>query len=266
MLQRKRRFSDFDISLEIKNETFLNPPRQVQRNWLLGKAIEEFADNLMHLDEIARQLVPGSEAVHEQAADDRTHAKLDAQNIMEDWQIPLMEAMARAVTRTPNHILEVGFGRGVSATFLQEFGVKSHTIIECNPYVIEHFFTPWRQQYPDQEICLVQGLWQDVIHDLGMFDGIFFHTSILNQKDFLDHLVNSVTFAAHFFPVAAEHLRAGGVFTYLTNEIDSLSRAQQRLIFQYFRSFSLSVQPLTIPEDVHDLWWANSMAVVTAVK
>jgi guanidinoacetate N-methyltransferase len=62
-------------------------------------------------------------------------------------------------------------------------------------------------------------------------------------------------------------LREGGAFTYLTHEIDSLSRRHQRLIFQYFRSFTLSqLKPLNVPATSRDLWWADSMAVVKAVK
>ncbi len=39
---------------------------------------------------------------------------------MEDWQTPLMQAMARHVTETHGDVLEIGFGRGVSAEFIQQ--------------------------------------------------------------------------------------------------------------------------------------------------
>jgi guanidinoacetate N-methyltransferase len=75
-----------------------------------------------------------------------------------------------------------------------------------------------------------------------------------------------VTFAAGFFPVAAAHLRKGGVFTYLTNEIDSLGRAHQRLLFDHFSSLRLQRVALTLPADVRDAWWADCMVAVAAVK
>ena len=62
------------------------------------------------------------------------------------------------------------------------------------------------------------------------FDGIFFHTYPLNEAEFVEQVAQSSTFAEHFFPVAAEHLNPGGVFTYLTNEIDSFSRPHQRAL------------------------------------
>jgi len=50
-----------------------------------------------------------------------------------------MEAMARVVTETCGDVLEVDFGMGVSAFYIQAMGVKSHTIIEYNQVVIGVF-------------------------------------------------------------------------------------------------------------------------------
>ncbi len=79
-------------------------------------------------------------------------------------------------------------------------------------------------------------------------------------------MINSPTFAASFFPMASRLLRPGGVFTYYTNEIDSLARRHQRLLFEHFSSFSVRlVRGLAPPPDCQ-YWWADSMAVVQALK
>jgi guanidinoacetate N-methyltransferase len=104
------------------------------------------------------------------------------------------------------------------------------------------------------------------VPEFGQYDGIFFHTYPLNEVDYIEQVLNSVTFAEHFFPVASQHLRPSGVFSYMTNEIDSLSRAHQRLIFEHFKSLSLRIVELDVPENVQDTWWINQMAVVRAVK
>ena len=184
---------------------------------------------------------------------------------MEDWQLPLMEAMAEIAARSGGDVLEIGFGLGVSASLMQRHGVRSHTIVECNPSVIERY-EQWLGAYPGRNIRMVPGLWQDVIGELGQFDSIFFHTYALDEDESVELLARSVTFAAHFFPAAAEHLRPGGVFTYLTGEIDSLSRAHQRLLLERFSSFRVQRVALRVPDDVRDAWWADSMAVVEAVK
>ena len=110
-------------------------------------------------------------------------------------------------------------------------------------------------------------MWQDTITSLGLFDAVFFHTYPLNEQEYLDYVVGATTFAEHFFPTAAAHLKPGGVFTYMTNEIDSLSRGHQRALLRHFGAISLSIlRPLELPSDVKDAWWADSMAIVKAVK
>src|SRR4029450_787970 len=98
------------------------------------------------------------------------------------------------------------------------------------------------------------------------FDGIFFQTYPLNEREFVEYLVRSVTFAEHFFPIAVEHLRPGGSLTYLSHEIDSLSLRHQRLLFKYFRSLEMKVECLQLPVDCKDLWWSDSMVVVKVIK
>lgn len=253
-----------EISLLIKEESFIRPPREVQRNALLNRAIKEFVLDLEAMNMLAERFVAGDT---QQAFADRTQTSLSDEEIMEDWQFPVMEAMADIVSETSGDVLEVGFGRGISSTMIQELGVRSHTIIECNDSVVERFHE-WKQLLFEEvdSIHLVHGLWQDSMEDLGQFDGIFFHTYPLNEEEYLSYVHESVTFAEHFFEIAAQHLKAGGVFTYFSNEIDSLSRAHQRLLFQHFSSFSAHLVPVQVPDNVKDTWWADSIVIIKATK
>lgn len=262
MTKKIRRTEDFEIVLEIKREDFIRPPRDAQRNALLNNALNEFSDNLNALDKSAARFVPGKPEI---SLDDRTQKVLSDEEIMEEWQIPLMQAMAEVVTEHHGDILEIGFGYGVSATIIQEQGVRSHTIIECNDSVVETFIK-WKDLFKENRINLVHGLWQDTIDDLGHFDGIFFHTYPLNEEEYMKYVHGKATFAEHFFETAAKHLRPGGVFTYFSNEIDSLGRGHQRALFKHFSSFSLKMIELELPDDINDTWWANSMVIVKAVK
>jgi guanidinoacetate N-methyltransferase len=259
MTRRIRRHKDFEISLQVNNDTFIRPPRDAQRNWLLNRALSEFVWDLENLDDLASRLVSGSSGV---GFSDRTQAVLAEQEIMEDWQIPIMSAMARIVSESGGDVLEVGFGRGVASAMIQE---HSHTVVECNDTIVADFHE-WKRQYPGSDIRVVHGKWQDTVDQFGEYDGVFFHTYPLNEQEALDYVAKSVTFAEHFFPVAASHLRPGGVFSYLTNEPDSLSREHQRLLFRYFGSFQLEKVPVSPPADSKDDLWADSMIVVKAVK
>lgn len=262
MTRKIRRTPEFDITLEIKKPDFIAPPREAQRNWLLNRAVNELAQDLTALDGLAQRFVPGLDSFSLQ---ERSQSVLDDLDIMEDWQNPLMRAMAEVATASHGDLLEIGFGRAVSASYIQEYGVRSHTIVECNASVIERY-QRWRAAYPERDIGLIAGKWQDRLDQFGRYDAVFFHTYPLDEQEYLETAVNSVTFAEHFFPTAAQVLRPGGVFVYMTNEIDSLSRAHQRALFRHFRSFSLRLQPLELPQEVRDTWWADSMLVVGAFK
>jgi amino acid adenylation domain-containing protein len=269
VIQRK---PEFDVYLKMNKGEFLSPPRPNQRNWLLRRALDEFSDDLLALDDLAKRFVTGSDrAGIEQGwtgsrADYRpSELIIEGQQVMQDWEAPLMKAMADIVTESRGDILEVGFGMGISASYIQEKCPRSHTIIECNRDVMRAF-TDWRGKYPDRDIRLVQGTWQEVVEGLGSFDGVFFDTYPASEAEFEEAVINSITFAEAFIPAAARLLQPGGCFTYYTNEIDSFSRRHQRVLFQHFGSFRLSlVRSLLPPDDCH-YWWADSMAVVKAVK
>lgn len=267
-----QRRSEFDCYLKINKDEFLNPPRQNQRNWLLRRALDEFSDDLIQLDDLAKRFVSGSERVdiertwsESQAEYTPTELIIEGQQVMQDWETPLMKAMADIATESGGDVLEVGFGMGISASFIQERHPRSHTIIEFNQEVMT-VFEQWRSQYPDRDIRLVRGRWQDVADTLPEVDSVFFDAYPVSEAEFEESVVNSITFAEAFIPVAAKLLRPGGVFTYYSNEIDSFSRRHQRFLFKHFRSFTLSVvRSLRPPEDCH-YWWADSMVVVKAVK
>lgn len=263
MTRRITRQPEFELVLEIKDDGFIHPPRESQRNWLLNRAVAEFVGDLRALDAIAGRFVPGVEL---RAMGDRTQADLDDQEIMEDWQLPLMQAMAEVVTASHGDILEIGFGRGIASTMIQDLGVKSHSIIECNDHIVRRF-EKWSQAYAGRDLRMIHGTWQETLESLGTFDGIFFHTYPLNEAEMIEQIGLSTTFADHFFAHAASHLGDGGVFTYLSNEIDSLSRAHQRSLLRHFRRIEMHiVDDLELPDDVRDSWWSDSMVVVGAVK
>jgi guanidinoacetate N-methyltransferase len=262
MTRKLKRHRDFEIELTIKNDAFIRPPHEGQRNWLLNRTLRELSDDLVATDELARRFVPGSTR---NLPPDMASAELDELQIMEDWQRPLMEAMAEIVSGPERDVLEIGFGRGISAAMIQAQGVRSHTVVECNRSIADRF-EDWKKTHARGPVDLVFGTWQEVVDSLGQYDAVFFHTYALNEEESIEYLGASTTFAEHFFPTAAAKLREGGVFTYLTNEIDTLSRSHQRSLYRFFRSIRTQRVALTLPDDVQDAWWADSMIVIEATK
>lgn len=264
MTRKMRRTRDVTLSLEVTNPDFLATPQAHQRDWHLNRIVKEAVDELNHVNQSTSRFVPGD--VTGDVLNERTQDDIADHQIMEDWQIPVMAAMAKQATASHGDILEVGFGRGVGSDFIQQETVRSHTIIECNDGIVERFHT-WRAKRPDADIRIGHGMWQDVLPTLGDFDGIFFHTYPMSETEYVDQVVRASTFAEHFFDAASRHLRPGGVLTYLTNESDSLSRAHQRAVLGRFSSISLSMlRNLDIPQNTRDALWVPDLVIVAATK
>ena len=94
------------------------------------------------------------------------------EQVMMEWEIPYMQACIDEL-QPEGDVLEVGFGLGYSASTIQEYQPKSHTIIECHPTVIKEA-KKWAKDYPDSDIRIVEGPWQEELEKLGKFDQIFF--------------------------------------------------------------------------------------------
>ena len=90
--------------------------------------------------------------------------------VMMEWEKPYMEACIDKL-QPKGDVLEIGFGMGYSATQIQKYKPKSHTIIEMDPVVIKRL-EEWAKDYDN--IIIVEGTWQKQIHNLGKFDEIFF--------------------------------------------------------------------------------------------
>ena len=263
MTRRIKRTPEFEVALTIHTEDFIKTPRAAQRNWVLNRALKEFCDDLAFLNRLAASFVAGAEA---ESLGDRTQRDLTDLEIMEDWQIPIMKSMAAIAANSHEDVLEVGFGRGIASTFVQQMGVRTHTIVECNDSVVRRF-EQWKRDYSTSDIRLLHGRWQDRVEELGHFDGILFHTYPLTDEDFVEQVAESQTFAEHFFETAAAHLRPGGRLTYLTNEPDSLSRGHQRSLFRHFRSLTLTqCRELALPQNTRDAQWVDSMVIIEVRK
>lgn len=264
MTRKIRRTHDYEITLILKNDQFIRTPRDLQRNWMLNRALKEAGEDLDALHILSQQFVTGDEPAD---ISERGNTHVDDDDIMEAWQEPVMRAMAEQVCRSQGDVLEIGFGRGVASQFIQDCGVRSHTVVECNDGIIDRFFEPWRATLPDRKIRLLRGKWQDTTSQLDLYDGVFFHTYPLNENEFVEYVAQSSTFAEHFFDTAAAHLRKGGIFSYLTNEMDSLSRSHQRALLKRFSAFRTSLLTgLNIPEDTRDAQWLNQTVLVSAEK
>ena len=82
---------------------------------------------------------------------------------MMDWEAPLMSASAAYVCKNGGDILEIGFGMGISAGYIQSHSINSHTIIENHPDIIPKAQV-WAQG--KSNVTIITGSWYDVRDNL----------------------------------------------------------------------------------------------------
>ncbi|NDD58662.1 MAG: class I SAM-dependent methyltransferase [Chlamydiae bacterium] len=107
--------------------------------------------------------------------------KEDKFQVMMAWEKPYMEACIDAL-QPFGDVLEIGFGCGYSASHIQTYFPKSHTIIEFHPEVIKKA-NDWASHYPS--VHLVEDTWQNALSSLGVFDAIFFDDYPLESEETL---------------------------------------------------------------------------------
>lgn len=264
MTRRIVRRPNFNITLEVTNPEFLSTPRVDQRNWILKKALKEISDDLDNADANVGAMIPGVEPTTKK--EDLKNDFIDAERIMESWQVPVMERMAELVCFEGANILEIGYGRGVASRFVQKHKPSTHTIVECNPIICGDCES-WVEETGITNVKLLEGMWQDVIGGLGEFDGILFHTYPIDDEDFAENVSGASTFAEHFFKPAYGLLKSGGCLTYLTLESDSIGRNHQRALFDNFNGINMSkMTGLDVPSDSKDALWIPSLVLVQAIK
>lgn len=103
-----------------------------------------------------------------------------------DWEDQILSASAAYITQNGGDILEIGFGMGISANYIQSHSIDTHTIIENHPDMITKALS-WAAN--KSNVTIVTGSWYDILQmryvsndgktwqaNLGEYDGIFYNT------------------------------------------------------------------------------------------
>tara|TARA_R110000803_G_scaffold55262_3_gene112139 strand:- start:1257 stop:1817 length:561 start_codon:yes stop_codon:yes gene_type:complete len=120
------------------------------------------------------------------------------QEVMMDWEDTLMSASAAYVTQNGGDILEIGFGMGISAGYIQSHSISSHTILENHPDIIP-LAQEWASSKPNTSI--VTGSWYGNLNTLQTYDGVFHDTYGDNDLH-------------HFSSSLSQLIKPGGVATW----------------------------------------------------
>lgn len=110
--------------------------------------------------------------------------------VMMRWESPIMKKKAEWVCQNGGDIIEFGFGMGISADYIQQHSINSHTICEIHPQVLEKLYE-WAKDKPN--VTILEGDWFDNINQMKTYDGILFDTFKDPQARFLPEILPQIT-------------------------------------------------------------------------
>jgi len=105
--------------------------------------------------------------------------------VMMAWEKPYMKKLIKNLN-PKGDVLEIGFGLGYSATEIQKYKIKSHTIIESDENVLKKL-KQWSKKQKNK-INIIEGFWQNKLKILNKFDSIFFDDAPVKEYQDIEHI------------------------------------------------------------------------------
>ena len=137
--------------------------------------------------------------------------------IMMDWETNLMQEHAKVVTENGGDILEIGFGMGICANFIQKANINTHTIIEIHDEVFEKLLE-WAKNKPN--VIPIKGDWFNSIPNNTKYDGIMHDT--WNEKNY-----------QFLYQIIPKLLKPKGIFTYYTADTEKILRLNSKTKYKW---------------------------------
>jgi guanidinoacetate N-methyltransferase len=191
---------------------------------------------------------------------DNDQLKIMGHPVMERWEEPYMERLARIATSNGGRVLELGFGMAISATFVQKSPrLKEHVIIDANAKIVERA-KEWSKTTATSKVTVHHGFSWDVAPKLddGSFDGILYDTYPLKNGAANRH-------HRDFFDDAKRLLRVGGKFTWFCNEDVAVSDEELKMLDE--RGFTCTHEQIDVPTpDDCQYWRAKTIVAPTCIK
>jgi len=176
--------------------------------------------------------------------------------VMERWEAPYMKKLAEIATMNGGKVLEVGFGLGISASYIQDNQLEEHHIIEANDQIFERMkdFT----KSAKSSTFLYSGFWEDISKNFEdqYFDGILFDTYPITLEE-----LHTARFS--FFSEANRLLKVGGVFTHYSGELEFTDEYTQYLYKVGFSKFSGELVSVNPPNDC--LYWRSNQIMAPII-
>ena len=160
--------------------------------------------------------------------------------IMMDWEHPIMSASAAYITENGGDILEIGFGMGISANYIQSHSISSHTIIEPHPQIVEKA-VEWSSG--KSNVTIISQSWADVTGSLGTYDGIFYDTSFDDKHNLFSSSLSELTKTGTKFSVFNSYSSETNIFN-LEMNYEQINVTTPNSASQYFNNDNVYYMPI----------------------
>lgn len=177
--------------------------------------------------------------------------------VMESWERSYMRQLAQVAGSKLGRVLEVGFGMGISSSYLQQHSPEEHVIIEANESVYGKLLAFAAQA--KSTVTPMLGFWEDLTRDMPdeSFSSILFDTYPLSEDE-----IHCNHFA--FFSEAYRLLQSGGVLTYYSDEEEEFSPEHLSALERAgFRDIQKEICRVNPGEDC--LYWRSNSLVVPII-
>lgn len=179
-------------------------------------------------------------------------------SVMEDWECSYMQELAQIATGNGGVVLELGFGLGLSANYIQQQPIDKHIIIEANEEVFARLEEFAKNAAHDVEPR--SGLWEEVIPSIPdeSIDGILLDTYVPGERE-------EQFYCFPFFEHAYRILRKGGIFTYFSYEASDFSPQHLQLLQSAgFSDIRKKVCALDTPDEC--VYWKSKTMIAPIVR
>lgn len=181
--------------------------------------------------------------------------------VMQRWEDNYMKSLAAIATSKGGNVLEVGFGMGISARYIQKSKkINSHTIIECHPAVIAFAKKIFSKELGSGRMKLFEGFWEDITPDLvdKSYDGILFDSCPLDSG------VEFFQFFP-FFEEAHRLLKDDGIFTYFSDEATEISSEHRKeLEIAGFKNIDFNICKVRPPKSCE--YWKHNTIISPIIR
>jgi hypothetical protein len=182
--------------------------------------------------------------------------------VVQYWERPVQERLAKVALRAGTKILEIGYGLGMCATELARGNTARHCLVEVHPAIAAAAATA----LSGHAVEVILGCWPDVVIGSPHFDAVIFDAYPLLDQEYDGSVSQTIAFVRPALTAGATYLNRGGKFLFIdfTQQLEH-SHTWRAIWPHAYRKAEYVAVPVAIPSEC-TYASGNSAVIVTLTK